>query len=255
MYRLLAVTLAIVGLTVRSGAGFESLAPCEPILCGCEPVPVAVCCESASEPMPAPPRRPQAPMPAQQRPAPEPLPPAAGPSAPETPLPADAPPSEPAPEDEQSEPTEPAEPMPFEELFSDESAEEPSPTDQQPPAESAPAESEPASGEDGPADDAEADAPEAEELFTPTGALREPGGWSSNAARAWTDAGGRELHSARLSGANAEQVTLVDGDGVTHTVRYAELSDGDLRFLRRQIEARRALLAPPADELLANEGR
>jgi hypothetical protein len=172
---------------------------------------------------------------------------------------------EPAPEDQQPEPTEPAEPMPFEELFSDESAEEPSSTDEQPPAESAPAEREPApadddarqpaNGEDGPAAAPEADGPAAEDLFTPTGALREPGGWNSDTARAWTDAGGRVLHSARLSGANAEHVTLVDGDGSTHTLRYAELSDGDLRFLRRQIEARRALLAPLANKLLAKEGR
>jgi len=259
MKHTLAATLAIVGLATHVSAGLAmGMDCCVPLVCGCEAPPVDVCCATACEPAAPPkarePKLPAAePTPAEKPPAPaepaattpEPLSPppfntpapAATPPETETP-PAEAPTEEPAPrysEPPVETPAPAAEPN-YGEVFPDE-----------PPAESAPPETEPAPATEDSAPPAENDSEPAttgiEDVFPPTGALAEPGGWASRATRDWTDAAGRRLIAARVGGATAEHVMLVSGDGATRQIRYGELSNSDLRFLRRQIEARRLQLA------------
>jgi hypothetical protein len=173
--------------------------------------------------------------------------------------------SQPQPEEEPSTPTEPDN---LDELFSDapdtgdsaagapDASEQQQPPSERPPAETAPA---PAAEEpDSPAetDEEPAATPDFEDLFPPTGALTEPGGWASDATRTWTDARGRVLLSARMKGVTAKHVLLTSGKGAVEAVSYEALSDSDLRFLRRQIEARRAQLSTSTgDKLLAKRAR
>jgi hypothetical protein len=130
----------------------------------------------------------------------------------------------------------------------------PAPSDQTPPA------TEPANA------DAPKEEPKAEEeldfdaLFGPSSSnetLSEPGGWASDAGRQWSDAHGAELATARVTSIGDHNVTLVTAAGEKLNVSFAELSDGDLAFLRRQIDARQTLLAERerAEARLADQSR
>lgn len=95
----------------------------------------------------------------------------------------------------------------------------------------------------------ESSTPDLEELFndaTPRGPLVEPGGWESETNRTWRDASGRTVAAARLAGVTGERVELIDEDGGKPSLAYRELSDADLTFVRRQVEARRVQLAQRA---------
>ncbi|MCC6494091.1 MAG: hypothetical protein IT424_13845 [Pirellulales bacterium] len=92
--------------------------------------------------------------------------------------------------------------------------------------------------------------PDAQSLFGPGAAaevLAEPGGWSSQSDRLWTDAAGDALAPARLVEITGNHATLKTNDGGRHRIAYRELSRGDLAFLRRQIDARQSLLRETAE--------
>ena len=97
-------------------------------------------------------------------------------------------------------------------------------------------------------------------LFGPSSSnevLTAPGGWASDAARQWSDAQGSELATARVAAISESDVTLLTDAGQTLNVNFAELSDGDLAFLRRQIDARQSELAQQqrAESRLAERSR
>jgi hypothetical protein len=133
----------------------------------------------------------------------------------------------------------------------------PAPTPATPAAETTPTQPAPAPAPA--AMPADGKAPEAEDLFNSGASLRaldEPGGWSSEQTRLWNDAGGLHTCEARLTGATAREVVLDRADGESVRVPYEALSDADLQFVRRQIDARRAQLAALAQQdLVAAQGR
>lgn len=198
------------------------------------------------------------------------MPPVEQPAAPVTP-PTEAPP-EPAPTTPQ--------PGPFDELFPDTSSEtEAQPPSEQPPAtETAPTEAPPAATSEQPptsatetpeptteqatpaTEEEPATTPDFDELFGPSTSidvLTLPGGWASSASRPWSIAGGRAPIAGRVTSVTSDHVVLLSDDGPSQSVRYAELADDDLNFLRQQIEARRAQLATqtPDGERLAKQAR
>ena len=62
--------------------------------------------------------------------------------------------------------------------------------------------------------------------------------------------------AARLIGAGAAAAVLARADGATVSVPYQSLSDADLKFVRRQIVARRVELAAKAgSDLVAAQSR
>jgi hypothetical protein len=260
MYRATAAVLAIVGLTARVSVGFEPVECCRPAPpCGCEPAPVA-CCEPACPPVSTVvPAKAAAPTP-----TPPPTPAPAKETAPSPPIPPQTLP-EPAPptQEETSPPPAEAVPEPTEPIVEPQPPAEAPPT-QTPPTETPPAEPAPAPAEEteAPAENKEPPAtpPNVEDIFGPTSfndTLGEPGGWASEVSRRWSDTSGGLLATARVAGATGEHVVLLDDVGNTHTAPYSLLSDDDLGFLRRQIDARRTQLAQrAADEtLLATQGR
>jgi hypothetical protein len=133
-----------------------------------------------------------------------------------------------------------------------------------PPAESAPAEA-PPSPQSTPAEEAKPAAEEEKkddgvdfnELFpsASNGVLTEPGGWASDASRDWNDREGQSLATARVVGVADGSVALRNNVGQTLNVAFADLSDADLAFLRRQIDARQTVLAEQnrAESQLANQ--
>ncbi|HYO25162.1 MAG TPA: SHD1 domain-containing protein [Lacipirellulaceae bacterium] len=98
----------------------------------------------------------------------------------------------------------------------------------EPPPAEAPADSTPAS-------------PGAEDLFSagPERHQEEPGGFRGARWRTWSDASGRFACEAWLAAATAEGVTLKRLGGEQVAVAYRDLSDHDLEFVRRQVEALR----------------
>lgn len=131
-------------------------------------------------------------------------------------------------------------------------AEDAAPTTETPPegpaAETAPAEQ--------PAEHPPAEAPKAEELFDfgmAPSPHSEPGGWASGETRTWNDASGRHACQARLNGVTAKEVVLMRIDGDTVRIPYRLLSVDDLRFVRRQIEIRRAQLAQTRETIVASQ--
>ena len=97
-------------------------------------------------------------------------------------------------------------------------------------------------------------------LFGPSSSnevLTAPGGWASDAARQWNNAKGDDLATARVTAISDSDVTLLTDAGQTLNVSFAELSDGDLAFLRRQIDARQSDLAQQqrAESRLAEQSR
>jgi hypothetical protein len=140
---------------------------------------------------------------------------------------------------------------------SEPTASEPTPAEEpetKTPTDATPAEAPPA---DTPDEPPPAEAPEANDLFDSFGAapntLGEPGGWASTETRIWNDAAGRHACEARLTGVTAEEVVLARVDGDTVRVPYRQLSVDDLRFVRRQIEARRAELGQQSETIVASQ--
>ena len=155
-------------------------------------------------------------------------------------------------------------------LFGEPSASEPAaeepaaeePATEQPAAEQ-PAAEEPAP-QDAPADEEKEEEPaeplDFESLFGPSSSteiLSAPGGWASEASRTWHTQEGEQLGTARVGQVSAAAVTLLTTDGQSLVVRFSELSDADLTFLRQQIDARQTLLAEQqrAESQLAERGR
>jgi hypothetical protein len=167
------------------------------------------------------------------------------------------------PTEEPATPTEPpAAPVeqpttPVEDIFgaaAEPAASEPAATDTTPPAEPAPAEAAPATE---PAAQPPAEAPKASDIFDSLGAssnaLGEPSSGASTDVRTWNDAAGIHACEARLTEITAEEVVLVRADGGTVRVPYRQLSVADLRFVRRQIEARRTQLAQASETVVASQ--
>jgi hypothetical protein len=73
--------------------------------------------------------------------------------------------------------------------------------------------------------------------------LLEPGGLGSFAVRRWQDISGRYALEARLRRITPAAVVLEGADGAQAEVDLVALSTEDLRFLQRQIVAKRADLA------------
>jgi hypothetical protein len=72
--------------------------------------------------------------------------------------------------------------------------------------------------------------------------LEEPGGLASDSLRTWTDATGRHSCVARLAGVFRDGVVLSRAVGGDVRVAYRALSNADLQFVQRQIQARQATL-------------
>jgi hypothetical protein len=282
MHRALAAAFAIAGLSAEGGVAMELVfVECGPPLpCGCAPVWIEGCCEPADGGLPtarpkprrlpakpAPPDGEAASQPEHATPAPEatgPLTPpprttpppsteedAAAPTAPRY----TAPPATP-----ETEPSAPPAPSRYEDLFPSEPAtdEADSTAPPQPSAETASPDSPPPPTPDaadpGQRQPEPSTSPEYEDIFPPSGALLEPGGWSSDSTRQWTDHAGRALLRGRVSSATAEHVSLRSSAGVVQQVPYGRLSDADLRFLRRQVDARRRQLERTPSQRLAKTG-
>lgn len=75
--------------------------------------------------------------------------------------------------------------------------------------------------------------------------------WDGQRLRQWRHVRGGRTWTARLAGVRATEVVLVDRGDETLTLSYEELSDGDLRFLRGQIEARQRQRAADSGTLAA----
>ncbi|MCA9261577.1 MAG: hypothetical protein KDA61_20310 [Planctomycetales bacterium] len=79
--------------------------------------------------------------------------------------------------------------------------------------------------------------------FPPHRVLREPGGIASAAPRTWHDASGRHQCAARLDEIDSSGVVLARVEGGEAHVAWRQLSDEDLQFLRRQVAAKKEVLA------------
>jgi hypothetical protein len=84
------------------------------------------------------------------------------------------------------------------------------------------------------------------------GVLNQPGGWSSDLSRQWTDASGRHSCAARLTAVSPLGVVLAPAAGGEVRVPFRALSVADLQFVRQQIQARRAQLAAAGASIAAS---
>jgi hypothetical protein len=100
--------------------------------------------------------------------------------------------------------------------------------------------------------------PNAEDLFDVSRArrvLQEPGSWASELPRRWRDASGKFQCDACIAAVSPDGVVLHLADGATVRVPYGALSVSDLKFVRRQIEARQTQLALDGASFAALEAR
>jgi hypothetical protein len=184
--------------------------------------------------------------------------------------PVDAPATEAAAEPAAEEPAAPTEPDAVD-LFGDPVSPrtpvaEPAPATSETPPSETPAEApstpaaEPESGNEANEEPKEEQELDFDALFGPSSSnetLSEPGGMASDDSREWNDAEGREFAAARVAAISDAGVTLLTDAGQTLNVSFAELSDGDLAFLRRQIDARQIELVQQerAESRLAEQSR
>ncbi len=88
-----------------------------------------------------------------------------------------------------------------------------------------------------PAADAPADATEGGGLFDFSQVLGEPGGMSSSEFRTWTDNTGLHECQGRLLSTSEGFAKLLKDNGRTSTVAFNRLSDADISFVNRQVDA------------------
>lgn len=95
----------------------------------------------------------------------------------------------------------------------------------------------------------ESDSSELDDLFGQRGALdilTQNGGLESELVRVWTDDTGRYQCEARLLTTHSNGIVLIKPNGYQAVVPLVRLSDGDLQFVRQQVNAKREMLAQQA---------
>lgn len=100
--------------------------------------------------------------------------------------------------------------------------------------------------------------PDADDLFDISRVrrvLEEPGGWSSEQLRSWSDTSGTYRCDAHMVAVSPDGIVLDRADGVTVRVAYGALSVADLQFVHRQIEARQKQLAADGAAFAAAQTR
>ena len=76
--------------------------------------------------------------------------------------------------------------------------------------------------------------------------LTQNGGLESELVRVWTDDTGRYQCEARLLTTHSNGIVLIKPNGYQAVVPLVRLSDGDLQFVRQQVNAKREMLAQQA---------
>jgi hypothetical protein len=179
-----------------------------------------------------------------------------------------APAAEPAPTTPPEEAEKPAsdEEVDVNDLFGEPAASEPPaaeapPTDEGAPADQPSSETPPGEESAPPEESKPTEEPlDFDSLFGPSSSndvLSEPGGWRSTVSRAWHYTDGEPLAAARIGGISHAGVTLLTDKGQTLDIEFRELSNADLAFLRKQLDARQAFVAEQqrAESRLAEKSR